>query len=220
MIEIIDNNDNMVLFMSDEAHFHLNGYVNKQNCRYWSPVNPQQLHEEPLHTPKVTVWCAIGATQIIGPYFFEDNRQTTTENSERYIEMLTQFFFPELQRRLVSIRKVWFQQDGATSHTARASMEVLRQKFPGRLISRFGDVPWPPRSPDLSLCDFFLWGHLKSKVYQYKPQTLDELKDEITRVVGEVPGQMLTDAMDSFRERLHSCIAAQGRHMTDIIFKT
>ncbi|KAL4132201.1 hypothetical protein QTP88_009406 [Uroleucon formosanum] len=43
---------------------------------------------------------------------------------------------------------------------------------------------------------------------------------DITRVVGEVPGQMLTDAMDSFRERLHSCIAAQGRHMTDIIFKT
>jgi len=55
-----------------------------------------------------------------------------------------------------------------------------------------------------------LWGHLKSRVYQYKPQTLNELKDEITQVVGEVPRQMLTDAMCLFYERLHSCIAAQG----------
>jgi len=53
MIELMDNDDNMNLFMSDEAHFHLNVYVNKRNCRYYSPVNPQQLHKEPLHTPKV-----------------------------------------------------------------------------------------------------------------------------------------------------------------------
>jgi hypothetical protein len=149
MIEIIENNDNIVLFMSDEAYFHLNGYVNSQNFRYWSPLNLQQLHEEPLHSPKITVWCAIGVMQITGPYFFEDNGQTTTVNSERYIEKLIRFFFPELQRRRVSVREVWFQQDGATSHTTHASMEVLRQKFPGRLILRFGDVSRPLRSPDL-----------------------------------------------------------------------
>jgi len=59
MIEIINNNDNMVLLMSYEAHFHFNVYVNKKNYRYWSPVNPQQLHEEPLHSSKITVWYAI-----------------------------------------------------------------------------------------------------------------------------------------------------------------
>jgi len=75
------------------THFPLNGYVNKQNCRYWSPVNTQQLHDEPLHTLKVTVWCAMGPTQIIGLYFFEDNQQTINVNLERYTKMMTQFFF-------------------------------------------------------------------------------------------------------------------------------
>lgn len=71
-------------------------------------------------------------------------------------------FSTELQRRRVSVRKVWFHQDGTTSHTARASMDVLCQKFPGRLISHFGDILLPPRSPDLSICDSFV-GSLKIK---------------------------------------------------------
>ena len=50
---------------------------------------------------------------------------------------------------------VWFQQDGATAHTANESMTIVRNMFPGHLISRFGDMPWPPHSPDLSEGDFF-----------------------------------------------------------------
>ncbi|GFU72535.1 uncharacterized protein TNCV_22171 [Trichonephila clavipes] len=44
---------------SDEAHFWLNGYVNKQNCRHWSEANPQVYVETPLHPEKLTVWCAL-----------------------------------------------------------------------------------------------------------------------------------------------------------------
>ncbi|GFS51978.1 hypothetical protein TNCV_1104231 [Trichonephila clavipes] len=43
----------------DEAHFWLNGYVNKQNCRIWSEANPQVYVETPLHPEKLTVWCAL-----------------------------------------------------------------------------------------------------------------------------------------------------------------
>ena len=125
------------------------------------------------------VWCALGKNCIIGPYFFEQNGVTVTVTAERYIEMLNTFFVPELWRRRIAIRSVWFQQDGATSHTSRASMGVLHPLFPNRLISRFGDVAWPPRSPDLSMCDYFLWGYLKSRVYKRNPRTLDELKDSI-----------------------------------------
>ncbi|CAH2327524.1 Hypothetical predicted protein [Pelobates cultripes] len=46
-------------FSSDEAHFHLSGAVNKQNFRYWAQNNPQIIHERPLHSPKLTVWCAV-----------------------------------------------------------------------------------------------------------------------------------------------------------------
>ncbi|GFV88869.1 uncharacterized protein TNCV_4609141 [Trichonephila clavipes] len=49
---------------SDEAHFWLNGYVNKQNFRIWSEANPQVYVETPLHPEKLTVWCALWAGGI------------------------------------------------------------------------------------------------------------------------------------------------------------
>jgi len=53
--------------MSDEAHFHLNGVVNKQKLSILE--NPRNLHERPLHSPKVTVWSAISKRDIIDLYF-------------------------------------------------------------------------------------------------------------------------------------------------------
>ncbi|GFY32545.1 hypothetical protein TNCV_3560531 [Trichonephila clavipes] len=49
----------------DEAHFRLNGYVNKRNCRIWSEANPQVYVETPLHPEKLTVWCALWAGGIL-----------------------------------------------------------------------------------------------------------------------------------------------------------
>ncbi|GFV03766.1 hypothetical protein TNCV_1877141 [Trichonephila clavipes] len=50
---------------NDEAHFWLNGYVNKQNCPIWSEANPQVYVETPLHPEKLTVWCALWAGGIL-----------------------------------------------------------------------------------------------------------------------------------------------------------
>jgi hypothetical protein len=44
-------------------------------------------------------------------------------------------------------------------------------------ISRGGAIPWPARFPDLSVCDYFIWGYLKSKVYLMKPYDIEELKN-------------------------------------------
>ncbi|GFS58041.1 hypothetical protein TNCV_3124981 [Trichonephila clavipes] len=57
-IAVVPNFHKRILF-SDEAHFWLNGYVNKQNCRIWSEANPQVYVETPLHPEKLTVWCAL-----------------------------------------------------------------------------------------------------------------------------------------------------------------
>ncbi|GFW80484.1 DUF4817 domain-containing protein [Trichonephila clavipes] len=58
-----------VLISSDEAHFHLSGTMNKQNFRYWAAENPQLLYQRSLHSPKVTVWCAVVEFGVWGPYF-------------------------------------------------------------------------------------------------------------------------------------------------------
>lgn len=45
------------IIFSDEAHFHLGGYVNKQNCRIWGTENPHAVVNKPMHPDRVTVWC-------------------------------------------------------------------------------------------------------------------------------------------------------------------
>ncbi|GFS90470.1 uncharacterized protein TNCV_4096801 [Trichonephila clavipes] len=63
-IAVVPNFHKRILF-SDEAHFWLNGYVNKQNCRIWNEANPQVYVETPLHPEKLTVWCALWAGGIL-----------------------------------------------------------------------------------------------------------------------------------------------------------
>ncbi|GFT60046.1 hypothetical protein TNCV_2687251 [Trichonephila clavipes] len=68
--------------------------------------------------------------------------------------MITNFFIPELNNH--DVQELWFQQDGATCHTARATIDLLKDTFGDRLISRFEPVNWPPRSCDLTPLDYFL----------------------------------------------------------------
>ncbi|GFW68853.1 hypothetical protein TNCV_3640661 [Trichonephila clavipes] len=63
-IAVVPDFHKRILF-SDEAHFWLNGYVNKQNCRIWSEANPQVYVETPLHLEKLTAWCALWAGGIL-----------------------------------------------------------------------------------------------------------------------------------------------------------
>ncbi|GFU49693.1 uncharacterized protein TNCV_2906391 [Trichonephila clavipes] len=203
---------------SDEAHFWLNGYVNKQNCRIWSEANPQVYVETPLHPEKLTVWCALWAGGILGPYFFKnDEGHNVTVNGDRYRAMITNFFIPELNNH--DVQELWFQQDGATCHTARATIDLLKDTFGDRLISRFGPVNWPPRSCDLTPLDYFLWGYAKSLVYADKPQTLDHLEDNIRRVIADIRPQMLEKVIENWTSRLDYIRASHGSHMPEITFK-
>lgn len=140
--------------------FHLLGFVNKQNFRYWAAENPRLLHAQ-----KVTVCCAILASEIICPFLFEDEAgNIDTVNSQRYVEMIQNFLTPRLACFPVNNHTL-FQQNVFTSHTARISMNAVNALFPGHNISRNGNIPWPPRSPDLTACYFILWGHLKTKLF-------------------------------------------------------
>ncbi|GFT98105.1 hypothetical protein TNCV_789251 [Trichonephila clavipes] len=201
------------ILFSDEAHFWLNDYDNKQNCRIWSEANPRAYVETPLYPEKLTVWCALWAGGIIGPYFFKnDECHNVTVNGDRYRAMITNFFIPELNNH--DVQELWFQQDGATCHTARATIDLLKDTFGDRLISRFGLVNWPPRP-----LDYFLWGYVKSLVYADKPQTLDHLEDNIRRVIADIRPQMLEKVIENWTSRLDYIRASRGSPMPEIIFK-
>ncbi|GFW60544.1 DUF4817 domain-containing protein [Trichonephila clavipes] len=181
-------------------------------------ANPQVYVETPLHPEKLTVWCTLWAGGIIGPYFFKnDEGHNVTVNGDRYRAMISNFFIPELNNH--DVQELWFQQDGATCHTARATIDLLKDTFGDRLISRFGPVNWPPRSCDLTPLDYFLWGYVKSLVYADKPQTLDHLEDNIRRVIADIRPQMLEKVIENWTSRLDYIRASRGSPMPEIIFK-
>jgi hypothetical protein len=101
---------------TDEAWFHLSGYVNSQNYRTWRAENPQNYTENPLHPQKIGVWYAISRRRIIGPLFFE-----TSINAVAYQELFQQFIL----LLKVDERNCWFQQDSVTAHTAASPMVIL-----------------------------------------------------------------------------------------------
>ncbi|GFS90610.1 transposable element Tc3 transposase [Trichonephila clavipes] len=115
--------------------------------------------------------------------------------------------------------ELWFQQDGATCHTARATIDLLKDTFGDRLISCFGPVNWLPRSYDLTPLDYFLWVYVKSLVYADKPQTLDHLEDNIRRVLADIRSQMLEKVIENWTSRLDYIRASRGSHIPEIIFK-
>ena len=73
--------------------------------------------------------------------------------------------------------------------------------------------------PDLSACDFFLWGYLKEKVYAHRPYTIKERKDCIREEIQGIPVNMLGKVMDNVRQRTKMCLTSNGAHLSDIIFK-
>ncbi|GFX61290.1 transposable element Tc3 transposase [Trichonephila clavipes] len=134
------------------------------------------------HRYILTVWCALWAGGIIGPYFKNDEGHNVTVN-------------------------------------ARATIDLLKDTFGDRLISRFGPVNWPPRSCDLTPLDYFLWGYVNSLVYAVKPQTLDHLEDNIRRVIADMRPQMLEKVIENWTFRLDYIRASRGSPMPEIIFK-
>ncbi|GFV67872.1 putative transposable element [Trichonephila clavipes] len=173
-IAVVPDFHKRILF-SDEAHFWLNGYVNKQNGRIWSEVNPQEYVETPLHPEKLT------------------------NNHD--------------------VQELWFQQDGATCHTARATINLLKDTLGDRLISRFGPVNWPPRSYDLTPLDYFLWVYVISLVYADKPQTFDHLEGNIRRVIADIRSQIMEKVIENWTSRLDYIRASRGSPMPEIILK-
>ncbi|GFU42976.1 putative DD41D transposase [Trichonephila clavipes] len=202
------------IMILEEVNALLVEWLRQQSCRILSEANPQVHVETPLHPEKLTVWCALWAAGIIGPYFFKnDEGHNVTVNGDRYRAMITNFFIPELNNH--DVQELWFQQDGATCHTTRATIDLLKDTLSDRLISRFGPVNWPPRSCDLTPLDYFLWGYVKSLVYADKPQTLHHLEDNIHRVIADIRPQMLEKVIENW----NYIRPIRGSHMAEIIFK-
>jgi hypothetical protein len=76
--------------------------------------------------------------------FFEEDDVTVTVTSDRCCAMLENFLRPKLDDLFYEhgAENVWFQQVGATAHTSRRPLGILREMFPGHVVSLHGDIGW------------------------------------------------------------------------------
>lgn len=196
-----------VLFC-DEATFHRNGNVNRHNFHYYATENPHFIRTHSQTRWSLNVWGGIVGDYIIGPYFFEGR-----VNGQIYLEFLEN----ELQQLLEDVplnirQQMWLLHDGAPVHHTQQVIAYLNDRFPERWIGRGGPVNWPPRSPDLTKIDFFLWGYIKNMVYSEPPTTKNDMKQRIRRAFQNISVDILQNVARSFEDRLQFCIEANGGH--------
>ncbi|KDR14555.1 hypothetical protein L798_11286, partial [Zootermopsis nevadensis] len=132
--------------------------------------------------------------------YTQKNGATVTGDS--FFDMLTSWLLPQLN---TNYDDYILQLDGAPSHFHRNVRVLLNRVFPQRWIGRAaanGDdnlLPWPPRSPDLTPCSFFLWGFVKDSVYVPPlPTSIHELHDRITHALQVITAEMLHRVWDEF----------------------
>lgn len=202
-----------VLF-TDESTFHNNGLVNRRNFHYYDTENRHLYRTfDRQNRWSVNVYGGIIGDHVIGPYFFDGNL-----NGEKFLRFLEQEFLNLLDDVPLDIRnKMWLQLDGAPPHFSRHVRNYLDRKFPNKWIGRGGPYEFPPRSPDLTSMDFFLWGYIKNLVYNTPPTTVDDMKGRIKDAFATITSDMLRNVSRSFEERVRLCIEENGHHIEHLL---
>ena len=141
---------------------------------------------------------------------FPDYKQTV------YLDMLELYVAPQLEEF-----QPWiiFQQDGVPPHWGSHVRRFLDATFPNRWIGRDGPTPWPPRSPDITPLDFFLWGYVKDKVFSTLVPDITNLKASITDDFAAVTEDTLGNTCREIDYRL-DVLRATNEHMlkcTDVL---
>ena len=168
----------------------------------------------------------MSANGLIGPYFFKDgNGRAVNVNGVRYLHMLQNYFSQELYNvctaKNLDPYSQWFMQDGASPHFRTIVQNFLNQSIifqggtPGRTIGRGLANNWPARSPDLTPCDFFLWGYLKMELRKLEPHpNMAVLEQRIETILAGIPQDLLWRTCVVEKERRMQLVQQhQGGHI-------
>ena len=115
--------------------------------------------------------------------------------------------------------QMYFQHDGAPPHYTRNVREYLNESFPNCWLGRGGPIAWPPRSPDLIPLDYYLWGHMKTLVYETKVESRAALRDLIFAAAEHIRNHPdnIASATQSLLMRAENCIATGRGHFEQLL---
>ena len=100
-----------------------------------------------------------------------------------------------------------------TQELLRSEVQFLNETFPDRWIGRDGPISWPPRSPDITPLDFFLWGYVKDIVYRTKVRDITELKQGISNAIDTIDEAMLPRTWQEIEYRLDVLCVTNGANI-------
>ena len=136
-----------------------------------------------VHSPKVNMRCGIMCNRVIGLFFFHE----TTITADIYLDLLTEYVASQL---IDSQPTFIFQKDGEPPHRGLPVRQFLNKTFLDRWIGRDRPISWPPRSPDITPLDFFLWGYVKDIMYRTKVRDITDLKQRISYAIATIDEAM------------------------------
>ena len=87
-----------------------------------------------------------------------------------------------------------FQQDGASLHRAKLTVEFLQQNVPNFIEPSV----WLPNSPDINFGDYAVWGALQQDVYRVPIVDLEDLKDRVRTCWATLDQQLINKAIDQW----------------------
>ena len=169
----------------------------------------QVTHKWPqvtVNLPGVAVWCGLSSRGLMRPYFFEE-----TITCQNYLQML-EIMIPQLKISL-RIEMRCISNKTGLHITFMSVRNFLDRTVNQRCVGRRGSATeFPPRSPDLTRLDFYLGRTLKNTVYATKPQTLEELSDQIEHAINDIPLATIQAVCRSVRRRCWKCTVVDDGH--------
>lgn len=231
MLEKDASNGNFLkkILWSDESTFTRDGTTNFHNLHHYATQNPhvkfQTKHQNRF---SVNVWAGvIGKTKILPPFIQSFLTINAIGNriigpfylpqrldANAYLNFLKNDVQNSIEELPLNVLNgMFFQQDGCPVHSSRVVTNYLNEEFGTNWIGRHGPIKWPPRSPDLTPLDYYVWGRAKDLVYNEEILNCDHLKRKIELafeiIREEISFQTTTTEI---RRRYSKCIDAQGGH--------
>lgn len=201
---------------TDEASFTRRGVVNYHNLHVWAQENPHEIRPKSFQQEfSVNVWLGVIDDTLCGPHFLPPRL-----NAVSFHEFISNNMVDILDDVNIDVRhESWIQLDGAPAHFGIVVREWLNQNYPEHWIGRLGPVAWPPRSPDITPLDFYVWGCLKDKVYAEPVATREELIARIQLACNEMreSRHQISAAVNSIIRRCRKCIEVGGEHFEQLL---
>ena len=196
---------------TDEKLFTDQAIHNSQNNPNWIKSKDSVPVERPTSFRRqkpasVMVWAGVTSTGLKTPLIFiEDGVKI---NQHVYLKMLKDKVVPWV-RKVTGNEGITFQQDGATSHTARLVQDWCKDNF----RSFWSKELWPPSSPDLNPMDFGIWSILEQKVCTISHSNVEVLKQKLAKCCAEIDAETVRVTCDQVIARLRRVVKEKGGYV-------